>query len=176
MLRRPLTGLVKTLWLLLSGLLGLNNRLAGQQVRRLTVCGTVDGGAERPERPRRRLLPARLADVSGRVRVSLVLAVGVLVLAAGAFSYFQSSGTGSGTALAGNFTGALDHFVVSAPGSATAGSPFSLTVTAEDAFGHTVNGYTGTVHFTTTDGGTGTSVPADYTLVGATTASTRSRT
>jgi hypothetical protein len=57
------------------------------------------------------------------------------------------------------------HFAVSAPGSATAGSAFSVTVTAEDQFNNTATGYSGTVHFTTTDSGSGTSVPGDYTFV-----------
>jgi Chitobiase/beta-hexosaminidase C-terminal domain len=43
------------------------------------------------------------------------------------------------------------HFAVSAPGTATAGTAFNLTVTAKDAFDHTVTGYGGTVHFTSTD-------------------------
>ena len=44
------------------------------------------------------------------------------------------------------------HFTVSAPGSATAGSGFSFTVTALDAANAVVTGYTGTVHFTSSDG------------------------
>ena len=47
---------------------------------------------------------------------------------------------------------AIDHFVVSAPASATAGSPISVTVTAEDAYGNTKTNYTGTIHFTSSDG------------------------
>ena len=43
------------------------------------------------------------------------------------------------------------HFTVSAPQSATAGSAFTVTVTAADANNQTVTGYTGTVHFTSTD-------------------------
>src|SRR5262249_13040563 len=38
------------------------------------------------------------------------------------------------------------------PTSATAGSAFSFTVTALDQFNNTVTGYTGTVHFTSSDG------------------------
>src|SRR5439155_22593391 len=44
------------------------------------------------------------------------------------------------------------HFVVNAPSSATAGGAFLLTVTALDLFNNTVTGYSGTVHFTGTDG------------------------
>ena len=45
-----------------------------------------------------------------------------------------------------------NHFVISSPGSAIAGNPFSLTVFAEDSLGNIVTGYAGTVHFTSTDG------------------------
>jgi hypothetical protein len=57
------------------------------------------------------------------------------------------------------------HLGVSAPASATAGSAFTVTVTALDANNHTVTGYAGTVHFTTTDGRAGVALPSDYTFV-----------
>jgi CSLREA domain-containing protein len=63
--------------------------------------------------------------------------------------------------------GMTSKIAVSASPSATAGSPTSLTVTAEDASGNTTPGYTGTVHFTTTDAGSGVSLPANYTFVAA---------
>src|SRR5207253_2965328 len=47
---------------------------------------------------------------------------------------------------------AATHFSVSAPSSATAGSAFSFTVTAQDQFNNTATGYAGTVHFTSSDG------------------------
>jgi hypothetical protein len=53
---------------------------------------------------------------------------------------------------------------VSAPASATAGSAFSVTVTALDSYGNTATTYTGTVHFT--GGGTGAALPTDYTFTG----------
>src|SRR5262249_44608337 len=40
----------------------------------------------------------------------------------------------------------------SAPANATAGSSFNMTVTAQDPYGNTVTNYTGTVHFSSTDG------------------------
>jgi hypothetical protein len=58
----------------------------------------------------------------------------------------------------------LDRFLVSAPASATAGSAFSVTVTARDQFGTTFSGYRGTVHITTTDRGSGIVLPANYTF------------
>jgi hypothetical protein len=60
------------------------------------------------------------------------------------------------------------HFTVSAPASATSGVAFNFTVTALDAFNNTATGYTGTVHFTTTDGGAGVVLPANSTLTNGT--------
>jgi predicted outer membrane repeat protein len=54
------------------------------------------------------------------------------------------------------------HFSVSAPGSATAGTSFNFTVTAETAQNNTATGYTGTVHFTSTD--SQAVLPANVTL------------
>jgi hypothetical protein len=47
----------------------------------------------------------------------------------------------------------------------TAGSPFTLTAKVKDAYGNQVTGYTGTVHFTSTDAQA--VLPANYTFVGA---------
>ena len=41
---------------------------------------------------------------------------------------------------------AATHYAVSAPASATAGTPFSFTTTARDQFNNTATGYLGTVH------------------------------
>jgi hypothetical protein len=46
---------------------------------------------------------------------------------------------------------AAAHFAVTVPGSATAGTAVSITVTALDQFGNTATGYTGTVHFASSD-------------------------
>ncbi len=62
--------------------------------------------------------------------------------------------------------GAAAKFTVSGPTPATAGLAFNLTVTATDSFGNTATGYTGTVHFTTTD--TLATPPTDATLVNGT--------
>ena len=76
--------------------------------------------------------------------------------------------------------GAATHFNLTAPGSATAGSPFSVTVTARDATNNVVTGYTGTVTFSSSDAGA--TLPSAYafvagdngshTFVGATTLTT----
>ena len=57
------------------------------------------------------------------------------------------------------------HLAISAPASATAGAPFSVTVTAPSASNGTATGYTGTVHFTSSDGQA--VLPADYTFTAA---------
>jgi hypothetical protein len=60
---------------------------------------------------------------------------------------------------------AAAKFVLSAPSSVTHGVAFSLTLTVEDAYGNVVTGYTGTVHFSSSDG-TAT-LPANYTFTAA---------
>jgi autotransporter-associated beta strand protein len=47
--------------------------------------------------------------------------------------------------------GALDHFVVSAPSTATAASAFAVTVTAVDALGNRIGSYTGTITSSSSD-------------------------
>jgi ELWxxDGT repeat protein len=54
------------------------------------------------------------------------------------------------------------QFVISAPSSVNAGVAFRLTVTVEDAYGNVVTGYTGTVHFGSTD--TRATLPSNYTF------------
>ena len=63
--------------------------------------------------------------------------------------------------------GAATHFVVSGPASATAGASFGVTVTAKDSSNNTATGYTGTVHFTKSDSGAGSALPANYTFTAA---------
>ena len=60
---------------------------------------------------------------------------------------------------------ATTHLGVIAPAAATAGKAFSFTVQALDAFNNIATGYTGTVHFTTSDAGAGAAVAQDYTMV-----------
>jgi adhesin/invasin len=57
---------------------------------------------------------------------------------------------------------ALASLTLAAPGTATAGASFSVTVSARDAFGNLVPGYTGTVQFSSDDGQA--TLPADYTF------------
>ncbi len=58
------------------------------------------------------------------------------------------------------------HFQITpAAGSVTAGTPFTVTVTALDAAGNPALGYRGTVHFASTDGRA--TLPANYTFTAA---------
>jgi hypothetical protein len=75
--------------------------------------------------------------------------------------------TGSADYSLTNIAGAATHFSVTAPASSTAGSAFTITVTALDAQGNVDTNYTGTVHFTKTDSGAGSALPSDYTFTGA---------
>jgi hypothetical protein len=54
---------------------------------------------------------------------------------------------------------APDHIAFTVPSPITAGMPFAITVTVQDAYGNTVTGYTGTVPFTLTGQAT---AMADY--------------
>jgi subtilase family serine protease len=62
-------------------------------------------------------------------------------------------------------TPSTTHLVLSVPASSTAGSSFSLTVTAADANGKTVAGYRGTISFGSSD--STALVPANYTFTAA---------
>src|SRR5262249_32042458 len=46
---------------------------------------------------------------------------------------------------------AASVFVITGPSAVSAGVGFSITVTAHDAYGNVATGYTGTVHFKSTD-------------------------
>lgn len=56
------------------------------------------------------------------------------------------------------------HFMVSAPAAAVIGAAFNFTVTALDASNNATSGYSGTVHFTSTDAAA--TMPANATLTG----------
>ncbi|RYD18760.1 MAG: DUF11 domain-containing protein, partial [Verrucomicrobiaceae bacterium] len=62
-----------------------------------------------------------------------------------------------------NTPAAATHFAVVSPGSAVAGQAFNVTVTALDAFDNTATGYSGTVHFTSSD--SAAILPANTSLV-----------
>jgi hypothetical protein len=60
---------------------------------------------------------------------------------------------------------AASQFIITAPSTIKAGVAFSLTLTVEDAYGNIVTGYTGTVHFTSSD--KTAKLPANYTFTAA---------
>lgn len=77
------------------------------------------------------------------------------------------SGTMNGTAMTHTASvtltpGSATTLVLSAPSSTTLGSTISVTVTARDSHANTATGYTGTVHFTSSDGAA--TLPANYTF------------
>jgi hypothetical protein len=70
----------------------------------------------------------------------------------------------SGGVNIGAFQASAASFVVSAPASATAGVPFEVSVAVYDSFGQVAVGYSGTIHFSTTDGDPNVVLPMDYTF------------
>ena len=73
---------------------------------------------------------------------------------------------GTLTANSGTVTvsaGSATQLLLSGLSTQTAGTAQSLTVTAQDAYGNTATGYTGTVHFTSSDGSA--TLPANYTFL-----------
>lgn len=73
-----------------------------------------------------------------------------LVLMLSASMVLSGCGGGSGVTQQ-NMFGPATHLVVMAQGTATAGVPFNITVTAMDASNNVVTSYTGVVHFTSSD-------------------------
>jgi hypothetical protein len=70
----------------------------------------------------------------------------------------------SGGVNIGAYQASASAFVVTAPATATAGTAFNVTVKAVDTFGQTALGYTGTVHFGSTDGQA--VLPGNYAFTG----------
>jgi hypothetical protein len=67
----------------------------------------------------------------------------------------------SGGVNIGAYQASASALVVTGPATATAGTPFNVTVKAVDSFGQTAVGYTGTATFTSADPH-GATLPADY--------------
>src|SRR5439155_690407 len=80
---------------------------------------------------------------------------------------FQAVVGYTATTVTVNLVAAGTHFSVTAPATATAGQAFTITVTALDQFNNVAATYLGTVHFTKSDSGAGSAVPANYTFVAA---------
>jgi streptogramin lyase len=60
---------------------------------------------------------------------------------------------------------AADHYAVATTAGIVAGTPFNVTVTAQDLYGNTTAGYRGTVDFTSND--TAATLPTDYSFTAA---------
>lgn len=60
---------------------------------------------------------------------------------------------------------AASKFLISAPASVRSGVAFSLTITVQDSYGNVVTGYTGTIHFSSTDNRA--KLPSNYTFTAA---------
>ena len=84
-----------------------------------------------------------------------------ILLLASSVSLFVACGGGGG-----NPGGGATHFSVSGPANIPSGTPFKFTVTALDAANNSVAGYSGTVHFASSD--PHAQLPKDSTLVSGT--------
>jgi hypothetical protein len=111
------------------------------------------------------VLPANYAFTASDVGVH-VFSNGVTLKTAGSQTVTSTdtvTATIIGKSLAIKVSAAtVDHLKVTAPSSSTAGTAFSITVTAQDAYNNTVTIYTDTIHFTSSDGQA--SLPANYTF------------
>jgi hypothetical protein len=103
---------------------------------------------------------ARLRHPSARMLLFSGIAVLLAVLTTGA----ASAATLTASRSSRNLTATATHFTITGPTATTADTGQSFVVTALDGTGATVTGYTGTVHFTSTDAHA--SLPANYTFVG----------
>ena len=72
--------------------------------------------------------------------------------------------TGTQSGITVNPASATTYAVSGFTSPTTAGTAHNVTVTAQDAFGNVATGYTGTVHFTSSDGSA--VLPANYTFTG----------
>ncbi|HUK76841.1 MAG TPA: invasin domain 3-containing protein [Thermoleophilia bacterium] len=101
-----------------------------------------------------------VADLAGQV---------VFGGTAGNHTFTATSGIGACTGTSGIVTvtpAGASSLILSGLSAQTAGTAQSLTVTAKDAYGNTATGYTGTVHFTSTDTGA-PGLPGNYAFQGS---------
>src|SRR5205085_5888636 len=72
------------------------------------------------------------------------------------------SGSVAGSATVTVNAGSPSKLAVTGPATAKAGTPFTVTISVRDAYGNATPGYTGTIHFTSSD--PRAALPADYTF------------
>src|SRR5206468_2587247 len=77
----------------------------------------------------------------------------------------HAGASATATTISDIFVSQSTHLKVAAPSSATAGSSFSITLTAQDANNNTLISYLGTIHFTSAD--LAAVLPANYTFTAA---------
>jgi hypothetical protein len=107
--------------------------------------------------------------IPGAISPTLVLTPTLLSQSGSQYRAVFTNAAGTATSSAATLTvgpGPASHFQVNVAGPVTAGVPFDVTVTVQDAFGTTVPSYTGTVHFASADP-YGASLPPDYTFTAA---------
>jgi hypothetical protein len=96
------------------------------------------------------VLPASTTLAKGSVSFSATLKTAALqTITATDSANANLTGNSSGISVS---AATANHYVVTAPGGTTAGSPFAFTVTAQDPFNNTAIAYSGTVHLTSGDG------------------------
>jgi hypothetical protein len=88
---------------------------------------------------------------------------GVTLTTAGSQTITVTDGTLSNPATVMVNPAAASSLTLSAPATATAGTAFTVTVTAMDLYGNVATGYTGTVTFS--GGGAGATLPSPYPFV-----------
>jgi fibronectin type 3 domain-containing protein len=118
------------------------------------------------------LLTETVLDMVTRALFTTTYTVNIAQTVGGATAYVGfTGGTGGETATqqilswSGRFMDPnqpVNHLAMTAPASVTAGTPFTLTVSAENGYNAVIPGYQGTVHFTSSD--PGATLPSDYTF------------
>jgi hypothetical protein len=111
----------------------------------------------------------------GHQTVGVSLINSIFLQVAGAHTYFQAGpltatvtlfdeGDSMGSVLVPVTVnpGPADHFLISAPGSVSSGTPFDVTVAVQDAFNNTVPGYDRIIMFGTSDMDSGVVLPSNY--------------
>jgi hypothetical protein len=108
------------------------------------------------------VLPANstLANGTGSFSATLAIAATQTITAADSVTSTINGHTGTITVAVGSLT----HFLFNSAASATVGTALVITVTARDFGNNTVTAYAGSVHFTSSDASTDTTLPANSTI------------
>jgi hypothetical protein len=135
-----------------------NPSIVKGQTRQFTATGTFSDNSTQD-------VTSQVTWASATTSVATISGAGLAsAIGAGTSTISAKLGTITGSTLLTVTAATVQHFAITAPSSTPAGSPLSITVTAQDAGNATVAGYTGTVHFAKTDSAAGSVLPADYTF------------